>query len=158
MTRPIRIAQHVATLALLAGAASLPALAGSSASSASSEGSSASSGSSSTSFEKSSQSSSGETKATAGDYRIIEMADAAARPDAVRLRLQPVAAGAGAEEFFLYVPRETAAASRLATGQTVTARDRAYGTEFAHGDTKQAFFLVLDDKWYQELATRPVTL
>jgi len=156
MTRSIRIAQCVATLALLAGAAALPALAGSSASSASSEGSSASVGSSSTSFEKSSQSSSGETKTAAGDYRIIEMADAAARPDAVRLRLQATADNA--TEFFLYVPRETAAASRLTAGQVVTARDRAYGIEFARAETKQAFFLVLDDAWYQELATRPVTL
>jgi hypothetical protein len=156
MTRSTQLAQCVATLALLAGAAALPALASGSASSASSEGSSASVGSISTSFEKSSQSSSGETKTTAGDYRIIEMADAAARPDAVRLRLQATAGNA--EEFFLYVPRETAAASRLATGQLVTARDRAYGTEFARGDTKQAFFLVLEDKWYQELTTRAVTL
>lgn len=156
MTRSIRIAQCVATLALLAGAAALPALAGSSASSASSEGSSASVGSSSTSFEKSSQSSSGETKTTAGDYRIIEMADAAARPGAMRLRLQATADSA--TEFFLYLPREAVAAGRLATGQVVTARDRAYGIEFARAETKQAFFLVLDDASYQELATRPVTL
>ena len=156
MTRSIRIPQCLATLALLVGAAALPALAGSSASSASSEGSSASVGSISTSFEKSSQSSSGDKKTAAGDYRIVEMADAAARPDAVRLRLQ--AAAGNLAEFFLYVPRETVAAGRLAPGQWVTARDRAYGTEFARADTKQAFFLVLDDAWYQELATRAVTL
>ncbi len=151
-----RLTQSVATLALLMGAAALPALAASSASSASSEGSSASVGSVSTSFEKSSNSSSGDAKVLAGDYRIIEMTDAAARPDAVRLRLQ--AATGSAEEFFLYVPREAAATGRLSAGQLVTARERAYGTEFARTETQQAFFLVLKDEWYQELQTRAVTL
>ena len=150
-----RLTPFVASLALLVGAAALPAMAGSSASSASSEGSSASVGSLSTSVEKSSASSSGDKKVAAGDYRIIELADAAARPGVVRLRLQ---AAGSEDEFFLYVPHETVAQGRLATGQVVTARERSYGLEFARTETRQAFFLVLKDEWYQELQTRAVTL
>lgn len=142
--------------ALLLCAATSPALAGSSASSASSEGSSASFGSLSTSVEKSSNSSSGDKKVAAGDYRIIDMAEAAARPGVMRLRLQ--AAGGPSDEFFLFVPQEAVADGRLAAGQLVTARERSYGLEFARTETRQPFFLVLKDEWYQELQTRAVTL
>ncbi len=151
-----RLTQSVATLALLLGAAALPAFAGSSASSASSEGSSASFGSSSTSVEKSSNSSSGDKKVAAGDYRVVEMADASARPGVMRLRLQATAGAA--DEFFLYVPRQAVDDGQIAAGQVVTARERTYGLEFARAETRQAFFLVLKDEWYQELQTRAVTL
>lgn len=150
-----RLTQCVASLALLMGTAALPAWAGSSASSASSEGVSASVGSSSTSVEQSSQSSAGDGKVAAGDYRIIEMAAAETRPGQIRLHLQ---AAAGSDEFFLYVPQATANEGHLSTGQLVTARARSYGLEFAHADTRQAFFLVLEDQWFQELQTQAVTL
>ncbi|CAD5372490.1 conserved exported hypothetical protein [Rubrivivax sp. A210] len=147
----IHASSRLVAVALLLAAATLPASAGSSASSASSEGASASVGSSSTSVEKSSNSSSKDDKVAAGDYRIVEMADASARPGQVRLHLQ---AAAGGDEFYLYVPRETVAQGGLAAGQRVTARTRDYGTEFARTDSKQAFFLVLEDAWHRELQTR----
>jgi hypothetical protein len=40
----------------------------------------------------------------------------------------------------------------------VSARNRDYGVEFARADNRQPFFLVLEDAWYQELASNPVTL
>jgi hypothetical protein len=40
----------------------------------------------------------------------------------------------------------------------VHAQRRVYGFEFARGDTREAFYLVLADEWYDELAARPVQL
>ena len=122
---------------------------------AASEGASTSVGSSSTSVEKSSKSSSKDDKVAAGDYRIVEIAEAAAQPGKVRLTLQALE---GEDQFVLVVSQEAAAQGRLAAGGVVTARARDYGTEFSVADTKQAFFLVLHDAWRQELRTRPVTL
>lgn len=149
------IAPLAASMALLGAAASLPAQAASSASSASLDGSSASVGSVSDSFQGSSNSSSKKDgKVAAGDYRIVEIADVAARPGMARLHLQ--AATDADDGFYLYVPRSTVAAGALADGHTVTARPRPYGVEFAHAGT--AFFLMLQDDWYRELQTRPVVL
>lgn len=150
-------------LALLLGAAALPAVAASSASSASSDGVSTSVGSSSTSIQKSSDSSSSkDDKVAEGDYRIIEVAQAPARAGTVRLKLQPVAAGVGAGtkdgEFFLFMPHEAFDQSRLAQGHVITAKPRAYGTEFAAGKPNRPFFLVLADEWFRELQTKVVQL
>jgi hypothetical protein len=154
-----RFLSTIATLAMLACAATLPAWAGSSASSAASEGSSASVGSSSTSVEKSSNSSAGDKKLAAGDYRIVEIAEAEARPGLLRLRLQAAAGeAAGLAEFFLWVPQQAAARGQLAAGQIVSARERVYGLEFTRAETGQAFFLVVDDAWHRELQTRPVAI
>jgi hypothetical protein len=147
-----------AHVALVFGAATLPAHAASSASSASSDGVSASVGSISTSFEKSSDSSSQAKPVAAGDYKVIEVAAAPARPGTVRLTLQAVADASAEGEFYLYLPQEAAAQGGVAAGQVVTARARAYGLEFAQAGTKEAFFLVLDDAWYRELQTKVVTL
>jgi hypothetical protein len=156
--KPLRIVPLTVLLAV-----ALPAVAASSASSASSEAGSASVGSISTSFEKSSNSSSGEEKTAAGDYRIIEVAEAPARPGTVRLKLQPVAADgatqtAQAGEFFLYMPREAAEQSRLETGHVVTASARPYGLAFARSDAPKPFFLVMFDDWYRELKTQVVKI
>lgn len=157
---PLKTATCLALGAALAWLA-LPAAATSFASSASSAGSSASSasiGSISTSIENSSKSSSQGTEVAAGDYRVLEIAAVPGRPDELRLRLEAVA-GSGAEgEFFLYVPRATLAPHGELAGQVVSARTRPYGIEFALGAPRQAFFLVLDDAWYRELRTTPVTL
>ena len=147
--------QLALSLTLVGGLAAAPALAASSASSAASEGASTSVGSSSTSVEKSSKSSSKDDKVAAGDYRIVEIAEAAAQPGKLRLTLRALE---GADEFFLVVSQEAAQQGRLSPGGVVTARTRDYGTEFSVADTKQAFFLVLHDEWRQELRTRPVTL
>jgi hypothetical protein len=141
----------VLSMFVLAAAAN-PAWAASSASSASSE----SVGSSSTSIEKSSKSSSKDDKVAEGDYRVIEMAAADTQAGRVRVKLQAVNGTDG--EFFLVLPQEAAQQGRLTQGAVVTARQHAYGIQFAAGAPREAFFLVLRDEWYQELQTRVVTL
>ena len=39
---------------------------------------------------------------------------------------------------------------------TFLPRQRAYGYEFAHADTREPFFLALADTWQRELDARPV--
>ena len=154
----IQFKPHIAGLALLAGATALPALASGSASSASSEGSSASFGSLSTSIETSSDASSKGDKTAQGDYRIVEVAAAPARPGSVRVTLQALAAVGAEGRLFLYLPQATATGAQLAVGARVNARQRPYGLEFAHGEPLQAFFLVVHGDGARELRTRPVTL
>ncbi|MDN3919446.1 hypothetical protein [Roseateles violae] len=142
--------------ALATALPALPALAGSSAASSASDSASTSVGSSSTSIEKSSASSTGDKKVAAGDYQLIEMAEAAGRPGLLRLRLQALAGER--DEFFLLLPREAAQVGRLAEGKIVSAQQRPYGLEFAAADTRTTFFLVLEDGWQRELDSRPVLL
>ena len=153
-----RPAATALALALATGAA----LADSTSSAASST--SASLGSSSTSLGKSSDgSSSSKDKVAQGPYTLVEMVALADQPDRVQLRLAPVAAAAtGAPApigFTLTLPRETAERARLAVGQVITAEHRPYGLAFAMADAtgrNAPFYLVLDDAWYRELASRPV--
>jgi hypothetical protein len=151
--------------AMLLAAAAMPALAGpvstSSAvggSSASVAGSSASSASSERSSERSSDSSSRTQRVAEGQYTIIDLLAVPERPGLVRLRLQAQDRPAADGEILLYLPRQTVEESRLSAGQTVAARQRPYGMEFAHADTQRAFYLVLDDDWWRELASNPVML
>lgn len=148
------------TLVLVAGAIVLPAGAGSLVTSSAAGGSSASSAASSASesSKDSSTSSSTNKRVAEGPYKIVDMVAVADRPGTMRLRLQALADAGPAGEFVLDLPALTADQSRLASGQTVTARQRAYGTEFAHGDSHQAFFLVLSDGWSRELVSNPVLL
>lgn len=150
----------VSLAALLVGAAVLPAAAGSLVTSSAAGGSSASSAASSASesSKDSSTSSSTNNRVAEGPYKIVDLVAVADRPGTVRLRLQALADAGPAGEFVLDLPAQTADQSRLATGQTVTARQRPYGTEFAHADTHQAFFLVLSDGWSRELVANPVLL
>ena len=144
--------------ALLVLSAALPALAASSASSASSDSVSTSVGGISGSFEKSSDSSKGDKK-TAGDYKVIDVAAAPNRPGITRMTLQAVADASADGEFYLYVPHAVAQQSGVAAGQTIVARERPYGLEFAHkADSASAFFLLLGDDWLRELNTKVVTL
>ena len=157
-----------ATLVLMAGAIALPAGAGSLVTSSAAGGSSASSAASSASesSKDSSTSSSTKQRVAEGPYKIVDMVAVADRPGTMRLRLRlqaladAGAAGAAgaAGEFVLDLPALTADQSRLANGQTVIARQRAYGTEFAHGDSHKPFFLVLSDGWSRELVSNPVLL
>lgn len=164
MTPPTPVlAARSAALSLLLAALALPALASGSASSASSEGGSASVGSSSTSIQKSSESSTTKDgKVAQGEYRIVEVADAPARDGSVRLKLQPVAvAGITAAkdgDFFLYMPQAAFEQSHLAQGHVITAQPRQYGTEFAAGQPRKPFFLVMADAWFRELRTKVVQL
>ena len=149
---------RLSTLAgLLLAAAGLPAAADSLVTSSVAGGSSASSAGSSAS-EKSSNSSSKNNKVAEGPYRLIDVAQVPERPGQVRLRLQAAATPGVDGELLLYLPEPTYQQSGLVAGQTVTARQRPYGMEFARGDTQQAFFLVLGDDWMRELPANPVVL
>ena len=135
-----------------------PVLAVSSTASSASEGSSASVGSISDSFKGSSDSSSKTTTAAEGDYKVIDVAAVAERPGTVRMRLQAVAERAEDRDVLLDLPEQALAQGRVAPGQIVTVHQRPYGLEFAHADTRQAFFLVLSDEWYRELRSNAVVL
>ena len=124
-------------------------------SSASSAGS-ASLGSSSDSIKGSSNSSSGDRKVADGDYRVLEVAALDQRPDMLRVRLQAATLREGDTAFALELPRKALAARGLAAGDLVSVRNRAYGLEFAHAPTREAFFLVLNDDWHGELDARTV--
>ncbi len=136
----------IAALALAVQAAQASSTAASSAADA---GSSAS-GSVSDSLKGSSGSSSGGEKRAEGRYRITEVAQA----EGQKLRL--TLARDGAEPVELTLPQQALAARAVHVGDEVQATPQAYGVAFAHADTGQAFFLVLEDAWARELAARVV--
>jgi hypothetical protein len=67
-------------------------------------------------------------------------------------------AGDPQQRIVLDLPQAVFAAQGLARGDMIHAQNRSYGIEFARADTRQAFFLVLEDKVYNELAPRKVSL
>ncbi|HEV6964051.1 MULTISPECIES: hypothetical protein [Roseateles] len=136
-------------LASLALAATTAAQADSFVSSAAGAGS-ASSGSVSDSFKQSSGSSSGGERRAEGRYRVTEVAQA--EPGKRRLTLQRD----GAEPVELTLPEQALAARPVNVGDEVQATPQPYGVAFAHADTGQAFYLVLEDGWHRELAARVV--
>ena len=141
--------------ATLAAACALPAHADSASSVASSAGS-ASSGSVSDSIGASSDSSSGDRRVAAGDYRVIDIAQAPAKPGTTRMTLR--AATGPAREFYLDVPDRALAARGVTKGEVVRVNERVYGYEFAHADDRQPFFLALQDDWYRELGSKQVAI
>lgn len=140
---------HLALPALLALATQATLASSNAASSAADAGSSAS-GSVSDSFQGSSNSSGGERRAE-GRYRVTEVARADV---AGKLRLKLEREGAPPVE--LTLPQQALAARAVRVGDEVQATPQAYGVAFAHADTGQAFFLVLEDTWHRELAARVV--
>jgi hypothetical protein len=150
--------RRAAWIALAAAASSSPtlvlaeSLASSAASSASSTASSASQ-----SLESASASSrrNGQ-QAAAGDYRIEAVTAANDRPGRVRVTLAPLQPNEQRQPFVLVLPHGVAEQQALARGDTVSARARAYGLEFARADRRQAFFLVLTDDWHRELDAQPL--
>ncbi|WP_313167938.1 hypothetical protein [Massilia oculi] len=142
-------------LGLLAIACAIPAQAESFASSASSAGS-ASSASISDSISDSSNSSSGDNKVAAGDYRVIDIAQAPNKPDTTRLTLR--AEAGQARTFFLDVPNRAMAQRQVNSGDVVRVNERVYGYEFAYADTQRPFFLALQDDWQRDLASRKVVI
>lgn len=113
-------------------------------------------GSSSDSLQQSSDSSSKPARTAQGEYRVEAVAEVADKPGFVRLTLQATAAD---ERFDLLLPQRTAEAGGVAAvGRLVHAEPQAYGVAFARADTREAFFLVLQDEWHRELASHPVTL
>lgn len=156
---------RLACVALWGATALAPCRAESLASSASSAGSSASSagsassGSVSDSLNNSSKSSTG-TNTADGDYRVIDVAERADRPDRVQLTLQATAPGAD-HQFSLTLPRQALAPRGITTGELVQVRHRDYGLEFARTNGAAApepFFLVLHDEWQRELEPHQVSL
>jgi type IV secretory pathway TrbL component len=143
-------------LALAAAAFSLSAHADSLTSSASSAGS-ASSNSISDSIGGSSKSSNGDRRVAAGQYRVIDVAQAPAKAGTTRVTLRAVAGGP-ATEFWVDVPDRALAERRVDKGAVVQVNERVYGYEFAYGDTNKPFFLALQDEWYRELSSRKVTI
>lgn len=155
MNRPHLLS--AATLALAALCTTPAAFADSSTSSASSAGS-ASSGSVSDSIGGSSDASSPDKEKVAqGEYRVVNVAAAPDRPGKVRLTLQGTEPTA-TREFVLFVPEQALATRPVAAGDHVFTHVRPYGFEFAHADTRQAFFLALKDDWQQDLGMRVVQL
>lgn len=142
-------------LAALAAACILPAHADSVASSASSAGS-ASSASISDSIGGSSNSSSGDRRVAAGQYRVIDIAQAPAKAGTTRMTLRAVAEAG--REFYLDVPDRALAERRVNKGELVQVNERVYGYEFAYADSQRPFFLALQDDWYRELGSRQVTI
>ena len=152
-----RLAAIAAACSLAAAPALGESLAASSASSASA-GTSASSGSVSDSFKGSSDGSSKGTGATAGDYRVIDVATLAERPGMTRVTLQALAAADANRTFDVDLPQQALDRGGVGVGQVVAVQARPYGLEFARGDTRQAFFLVLDDDWHRDLRSHAVAL
>ena len=139
---------------LLFFAAVLPVHAESSATSSVSDSASSATSSASDSIGGSSKSSSGDKRVAAGEYQVVHLAAVADRPGMLRAQLRN---DTGAE-FALLLPAQAAERGRLAEGGAVNVLERPYGYEFATVDTKEAFFLVLDDDWHRELRSKPVTL
>jgi hypothetical protein len=154
MTMPLL--RRALLLATLAAACAAPAFAGSLASSASSAGSE-SSGSISDSIGGSSNSSTRDKRVAAGEYRVIDVAQAPGKANTTRMTLRAAAQGA-AQEFTLDVPNRALAQRGVHTGELVQVNERVYGYEFAYVDSKQPFFLALQDNWYRELGSRQVTI
>jgi hypothetical protein len=146
-------ATGIATLA--AAACTLPAHADSLASSASSAGSE-SSNSISNSIGASSNSSNHDRRVAAGQYRVIDVAQAPARAGTTRMTLRAVAGPA--QEFTLDVPDRALAARQVAQGELVQVNQRVYGYEFAYADNQKPFFLALQDDWYHELGSHKVAI
>ena len=147
-----------ATIAIAACA--VPSHATSFTSSASSAGS-ASSGSVSDSIGSSSNSSSDDDKkVAAGEYRVIDVVQAPAKPGTTRITLRAADAPAAgpAREFTLDVPDRALAQRPVNAGELVQVSERVYGYEFAHADTRRSFFLALQDDWYRDLGSRKVTI
>ena len=156
----MRSAPFRSTLIALLFVAATPTLAESLATSASSAGSSASSAGSaslrgsSDSIKGSSDSSRDDEKVAEGEYRVAAVDELRDRTDMLRLTLEPLAAGRGAGGFQLELPQRALGDRPLAPGDTISAHHRPYGLEFARGDTRDAFFLVLADDWHRDLQTR----
>lgn len=144
-------------LVLAMGVAASPVMAASSAASSAAESLNTSVGSLSNSVSGSSKSSQN-TPVAAGDYQLIQVAAAPDRPGFTQLTLRAAKAQDAANDVILSLPQKAFDNSGLAKGDTVAAREHAYGVEFANAQTRAAFFLVMNDAAYRELASHPVVL
>jgi hypothetical protein len=92
----------------------------------------------------------------AGDYKVIEMADAADHPGQQRVQLQSV--DTAKPGLYLYLAKAELDQAHLQPGQLVTAQERSYGLAFTRQGGNDAFAVVLDEDARKELAPNPVTL
>lgn len=154
---PAFIKPVLAGLTLVAAAATTPvALAISTTTSSASDSLTASSGALSDSVRGISNSSSRATGVAEGDYKVIEVADATDKPGAVQMTLQATADAQN--RFVLVLPQHAFDAGGVAAGGVVGVKHRAYGLEFANGQTRQPFYLALNDASLRELQNHAVTL
>ena len=149
--------KHLLSTTILLAAACVPATAGSLVGSSAAGGSSASSAASD-SVGASSDSSTRVVANADGPYRIVDVTPVPERPGTVRVTLQALATRESEEAVLLYLPQQTFERTGLAPGGTITAQQRPYGVEFAHADTRRAFFLLLNDDVQRELRSNPVSL
>ncbi|ROH76585.1 DUF2145 domain-containing protein [Lonsdalea populi] len=122
----------------------------SSASSASSA-ESASRGSVSDSLSGSNDSSEDDEKTSGGNYQIFNVGDTPNRTGCRRVTLQ---GNNTRRNLVLDLPLAVFDKQGLEAGDAMLAQQRVYGLEFAHGDTRKAFYLVLADHWHDDLAAR----
>ena len=145
----------IARGAILAAALGLAVSAHADSTSSASSAGSASSGSVSDSLQGSSHSSTGDNKRADGNYQIIDIDQTPGRAGSTRIAMQ---AGDPQQRIVLDLPQAVFAKAGLGRGDMVHAQNRSYGIEFARADTREAFFLVLEDAVYKELSARKVTL
>jgi hypothetical protein len=147
---------NIARSAILAAAFGLAVSAHAGSTSSASSAGSESSGSVSDSLQGSSHSSTGDNNKRAdGNYQIIDIDQTPGRAGSTRIAMQ---AGDPQQRIVLDLPQAAFAKAGLARGDMVHAQNRSYGMEFARADTREAFFLVLEDAVYKELSARKVTL
>ncbi len=151
MAFPLRLHQplmHAVMPALVLALAAAGAQASSTAASSASDSIGTSVGALSHSFNRSSDSSSRQTVAQ-GDYKVIQVAQAANGEREVQLQAVPGTGAVGG--FQLRVSDAVADQGGLVPGQVVRAEPRPYGVQFARTDTRRAFLLLLEDDWFREL-------
>jgi hypothetical protein len=149
--------QHsLSALAVALGMAAVPALAASSAASSASDSLTTSVGSISNSLTGASGSS--KTAVAFGDYQLIQVAAAPNRPGTLQLTLRALGKQDATDDLVLSLPQKAFDNSGLVQGGIVAVRERAYGVEFANAQTRAAFFLVMTDAAFRELASHPVAL
>lgn len=85
-----------------------------------------------------------------GDYKVLDVAQAADKPGHTRLTLQ-AANDSQQAPFYLYLPEHDARQAALARGDTISASKRPFGLAFARAHATTPFVLVLDQAWQQEL-------
>ena len=112
----------------------------------------------STSVGQISKSSSKAANLAEGEYRIIDVAEAADRPDRARLTLRAVGKDDAEEDFYLFMPKQEFARAQLQAGQTLAARNRPYGAAIFKQDLGEPIAVLLKDDWRSNLQPTPVTL
>jgi hypothetical protein len=106
----------------------------------------------------STSSSSGRGKVAQGEYRIEAAQDLPGLPARVALALQPTASAvdAGAQPWQLRLPAQVAASVELRPGAVLEVRERPYGLALWQAGADQAFYLVVQDEWWQAMQVRAV--